>query len=222
MAAGWQGIFVLSLDVANDRVKGDLSSPQAVAFWTSMFWQGRVAALVGEPPCETWSQARHHEVAEAKRPPRPLRSAAAPWGVKHLKDAERHQLEVGSNLMRTQVYFMFLAGLLGIPAVQEHPIEPSRQERASCWRIPELRHLMQQDWAQAVDFDQCQAGACGQKPTRLAVIHAPEVRKEIRRLPNGGWCWHSKEHHRAQLGLTHDNRWRTAPSRSTRQPYARP
>ena len=70
---------------------------------------------------------------------------------------------------------------------------------------------MQQKWTEAIDFDQCQAGAYARKPTRLAAIHLPELRREIRRLPNAGWCTHGKNFHEAQLGHTEQDTWRTAP-----------
>ena len=50
-------IIMLSIDVANDSVRGDLGREDTVAFWVSLFNAGKIAGALGGPPCETWSPA---------------------------------------------------------------------------------------------------------------------------------------------------------------------
>eukprot|EP00972_Heterocapsa_arctica_P012835 1886847-Heterocapsa_arctica.AAC.1 len=54
LAASPVPLWVLSLDVAVDAVRCDLSSPKFVALWVRLAQSGRVVAALGGPPCETW------------------------------------------------------------------------------------------------------------------------------------------------------------------------
>ena len=54
-------------------------------------------------------------------------------------------------------------------------------------------------------------GAMARKPTRLGSVCFPELKRQVRRLPNAGRCCHSQSYHEAQLGLDDQDRWRTAP-----------
>ena len=51
-------VVVLSLDVAIDAVKGDLSRQSTRHFWLALIRQRRVLAVIAGPPCETWSAVR--------------------------------------------------------------------------------------------------------------------------------------------------------------------
>eukprot|EP00974_Lingulodinium_polyedra_P100366 9721360-Lingulodinium_polyedra.AAC.1 len=74
--AGWQTpVWMLSLDVAVDPVRGNLRGFEAVAKWAEAFRAGRAHGLVAGPPRKTWSLAR-----ELPGGPPPLREMAAPWG----------------------------------------------------------------------------------------------------------------------------------------------
>ena len=53
--------YVLSIDIANDSVRGDRTKWTTVTFWITQMKDGRVAALIAGPPCETWSAARTRE-----------------------------------------------------------------------------------------------------------------------------------------------------------------
>eukprot|EP00959_Pyramimonas_sp_CCMP1952_P243449 5088769-Pyramimonas_sp.AAC.1 len=64
---------MLSLDVANDSIYGDLTNEAANSLWQRLVREGRVRGVLGGPPCETWSRARHLPPNECRqRPPRPL------------------------------------------------------------------------------------------------------------------------------------------------------
>ena len=46
-------VVVLSLDVANDAVLGDLTNSRTVAVWLDLLLQGKVVGILAAPPCET-------------------------------------------------------------------------------------------------------------------------------------------------------------------------
>eukprot|EP00959_Pyramimonas_sp_CCMP1952_P200856 4200929-Pyramimonas_sp.AAC.1 len=81
-------IVVLSVDVANRHVHGDLTVESTVRLWILLLRSGRVAAILAGPPCETWSAARHLPIPAnapgGARPPRPLRSKDVLWGFGHV------------------------------------------------------------------------------------------------------------------------------------------
>ena len=51
-------IMTISVDLVNDVAHGDLLNPENVAFWRHAINQDYVSAVLGGPPCETWSAAR--------------------------------------------------------------------------------------------------------------------------------------------------------------------
>ena len=100
-----------------------------------MMHSGRIAAVLGGPPCETWSRARHLPPNQCLgRPPRPLRSPASLWGLRHLRAREAQQVRLGNRLYRTQLEFMHMCAQYEVPGMLEHPIEPEEDFMASSWR----------------------------------------------------------------------------------------
>ena len=108
-------------DIANDAVRGDLANWTAVIFWIDQMKAGRVAALMAGPPCETWSAARTRPLPNVKRQPRPLRSRDLPWGLHYLTMREYDQLDLGNQLLRVTILFLYVAYQVIVPAVMEHP-----------------------------------------------------------------------------------------------------
>eukprot|EP00959_Pyramimonas_sp_CCMP1952_P440639 9225451-Pyramimonas_sp.AAC.1 len=117
--------MVLSVDVANHPVHGDLTVESTVWLWISLLRSGRVAAMIAGPPCETWSAPRHLPIPAnapgGARPPRPLRSKDALWGFGHVNARESAQIALGNDLLRTTVRFLYEAWIYGVPALMEHP-----------------------------------------------------------------------------------------------------
>ena len=109
----------MSLDVVLSDVWGDLLKPSTRAFWKDAIRQGFVVALLGGPPCETWSQARERQVE--KNAPRVLRTAAIPWGKESLSLREMRQLCVGNSLMGFQLQAVVELYCVGGVAFTEHP-----------------------------------------------------------------------------------------------------
>ena len=210
--------FVLSLDVAVDRQRGDLSRPEFVAQWLQLARQGRVLAVMGGPPCETWSVARYrpNTPRQGTALPRTLRSQQRPWGLLDLTERERTQVELGNALLRTQILFLYAAAAVGFAAVMEHPARPTWNPGApSSWLLPELQHLSGLPGVDVVQLDQCTAGAPWRKPTTLLAVNLPSLRLQVAALPGGGRCSPALGHvHQSLVGKAEDGTWRTAPAKT--------
>eukprot|EP00959_Pyramimonas_sp_CCMP1952_P472704 9500494-Pyramimonas_sp.AAC.1 len=46
-------LFILSIDVINDPINGDLTKVESVRLWIRLLKAGYIAAIVCGPPCET-------------------------------------------------------------------------------------------------------------------------------------------------------------------------
>ena len=109
-------VLVLSLDVANDTVLGDLTNNRTVALWLDLLIQGKVVGVLAGPPCETWSAARFLDGG-----PPPVRSLTSLWGEPTLTVKLQMQVSLGNRLLRTSLLFMYVAFFLEVPAIMEHP-----------------------------------------------------------------------------------------------------
>ena len=131
-------IYVLSIDIANDANKGDLTKWTTVNFWILQMREGKVAALLAGPPCETWSAARTRPLQNVKRQPRPLRSRQQPWGLSYLSTREYDQLDLGNQLLRVTILCLYVAYHTRVPAVMEHPATAEDERMgASSWLLEE-------------------------------------------------------------------------------------
>ena len=65
-------LFVISLDVVIDSTWGDISRQDTRDFWLGAINARLVVAIIGGPPCETWSQATERSIAEHAFAPRVL------------------------------------------------------------------------------------------------------------------------------------------------------
>ena len=141
-------LVMLSLDTAIDENLGDLSVRSTT--WTHLerlLIEGRVAASLAGPPCNTFSEARHYAPTAAdmarwpkKRWPRPLRSAARPWGLEHRGLRGLQHLRLGSQFALQTIWVMARLAVTGGLMLVEHPGEPSDPGRPLCgaphWWLP--------------------------------------------------------------------------------------
>ena len=233
-------LICLSIDVALDRDRCDLTVAQVIDLWIKAILAGRVVAVVAGPPCGTWSVSRHMLLPDGSGP-RPLRSPQLPWGIDGLSTRERADLELASALLRSTIHLLYAAVTAGITFVMEHPAEPVwKPECASSWRLPELAHAFTCLGVDRVLIHQCSLGAPSMKPTELAIANAPSLVSQaasyrcprrghnhsslMRRLPDGtfataaakeyppGMCaWLAAGiHHAAAVAL--NTRWRCESS----------
>ena len=172
-------VRVISLDTAVHSTIGDLSAGKET--WGNieeLARAGRLAGALAGPPCETFTEARHHlppdlPPEERKFWPRPLRSAKAPWGLDGLTYKEMLQLRTGTRFA-LQVAWLFVAMLCyGGHMMIEHPGPPRDGEKVSIFRTPiyalllrlpecALRIIRQQFW-----------GAAAVKPTGILALRLP-------------------------------------------------
>ncbi len=205
--------WVMSVDVANSEVMGDLSDSLIVGKWHDMVVAGRVIATLSGPPCDTWSAARWWPLPGARRrPPRPVRRRDLPWGVRNLNARERAQVHSGNVLLRTSLYFAHLAACTNMTMVQEHPAQPDwLPGAASCWLLARVRSLLTLPAVTLHTIDQCMYGAPARKPTSLLRINMPSVATALAAHPSRGRCTHGPAAHQTALGLHPDCTYRTSP-----------
>ena len=208
-------IVVLSVDIVNDPVMGDLTRKDTLSLWIRMFRDRRAIGVIAGPPCETWTVARYMPVEGMRNPPPPLRSLDQVWGFKNLSRKHRAQVDIGNELLRATLILVVEAYASGAFAIVEHPGEPTWvPEAPSIWRSSFVRHLRDHLGADLLDFDQCSAGADSRKPTCLMSVNLPHLRTAFRALPGRGFCTHGRQPHKSTLkGLAADGTWRTAPAK---------
>eukprot|EP00973_Karenia_brevis_P047482 6592707-Karenia_brevis.AAC.1 len=85
-----------------------------------MVLDGCVLAVLGGPPCETWSAARGHDLGGGRKGPRALRSPEALWGLPSLRGRERAQIALANGLLHAQFQLMYAAWSVHTPALMEH------------------------------------------------------------------------------------------------------
>ena len=182
--------MVLSTDIIHGTL-GDLLNAEVTGFWLSYMRSGKVLAILGGPPCESWSTARSRSICTPHGAnttgPRPLRSKQQPWGINGLSPAERQQVNAANGLLRTMVQMMYLACSEGISAVMEHPATPWwNPSAASSWLLPELVRLRAHHSVQMLYVDQCCFGQVFKKPTHFMCINVPELEQLLHFAAEGG------------------------------------
>jgi len=208
-------VVVLSIDIVNDPIMGDLTRQDTLALWVRLYREGLALGLIAGPPCETWTVARFMAVVGMSNPPPPLRSLDEIWGLKNLSRKHRQQVMIGNELLRATLVLCAEAHTSGAFAIVEHPDEPTWvPEAPSIWRSTFVQHFKQHLGADLVNFDQCATGADSKKPTCLMSINMPFLRTVFRSLPGQGFCGHGRKGHKATLkGLAEDGTWKTAPAK---------
>ena len=164
---------VVSVDVAIDPHRCDLSQSHQQKIWYDLIKGGFVAGLYGGPPCESWSIARWEPAPETmRRSPRPLRCDPELWGLGNLSKREGQQVSIGNTLMLFCLKALLLQALTGGFAWLEHPANPhkrgTRHSKApSIWMTQVVRWLHEARLVVFLDVLQGYFGADSPKPTTL-------------------------------------------------------
>ena len=208
-----RAVWVLSLDVCNDEVWGDMSRPATIREWVRRIHEGQVVGVAGGPPCESWSAARFWDIrsgdGSVRRGPRPLRLRDQPWGLPCLTEAERRQVNTGNALLRAMVTMLYACAARGIPGVMEHPAPAHWQPRAaSVFRTAEILRLRQHPHVELLTVDQCMFGQSARKPTCFLTVFMPALKTRLQDMENGGRCTHAHGHQTA-LGLDEHGQFKT-------------
>ena len=151
---------MISLDVVIDSTWGDITCPNTRAFWIEAIRKRFVVALLGGPPCETWSKAREHGIEEKRVAPRVLRLPALPWGLHSLSLRELRQLSAGNDLMGFMLEGIVKLFCTGGVAAMEHPAPPESQESVTIWCTPILQLLLRLPGCQLIQLSPTRFMGC--------------------------------------------------------------
>eukprot|EP00438_Fugacium_kawagutii_P022544 Skav206054 [mRNA] locus=scaffold587:310380:319699:- [translate_table: standard] len=199
VAAGVQ-VLTLSVDICMQRhaAAADLAKHSSSSWWLERVRSGQVVAAGGGPPCETFTAARYAEDG-----PRPVRSAAYPYGLPNLTAKEWKQVKVGTALVHFLLELLLELAWRGGCGWCEHPQWPvwlAKRCPASIWALKAVRLLKQFNCTNFVSFDQCVVGAVGLKPTTLLLVRLPAVRDRLLSRGCSGRCNHGPGAHPRLLG----------------------
>ena len=175
-------VMMLSIDTAIDINLGNLDDGATFDAIFSLALHGCVALGLSGPPCETWSAARHLELPDQRRGPRPLRSCSNLWGVPFRTMRELLQVWTGNRLMLNALLLECCIAIFGGISMMEHPEEPRNGDFASIWRTG-LHHNLFPGTLQmaAHHLQQWKFGAVAVKPTRIRVLGMPQCYAGFRR-----------------------------------------
>ncbi len=179
-------VHMISLDTAVDFQLGDLSS--ASQTWQTVMQlarQGRVAAAIAGPPCETYSEARFHvpeDIPEHEKSkwPRPLRSYDQPWGVEGLRYKEMKQLQIGTRFGLQMLWLFTILLCQGGSMIIEHPAPTRKPGRAALFTMPLVEALLSLPEVVLYIIRQSDYGAKAIKPTGLLTLRVRSFWKSMR------------------------------------------
>eukprot|EP00435_Cladocopium_sp_Y103_P032440 s283_g8.t1 len=165
-------VLILSVDTAIDDSL-NVHSPRVWTFLMRIAREGRIAALLLGPPCETWSGARFVELYDLfgvrLRGPRPLRMADCLWGLSDLTCSELCQVSVGNGLLLKGLWLSCAVALRRGAVVLEHPALPQEDFKPSIWKLALILMLLRRPGHlfNKITIGQWQYGAVSTKPTTL-------------------------------------------------------
>ena len=115
---------------------------------------GMVDAVIGGPPCSTFSRARHRPGG-----PRPVRLRGRwIWGLPGLADWEKRRVEEANVLIFNLMTLAEACHRCGGSFLFEHPQDPGREPYASLWSTNEMQQLEARTGAVRTLIDQCMLG----------------------------------------------------------------
>ena len=187
---GSNGTVVLELDVERSQAQ-NLYNDALWSLLTRAAREGRIAAVIGGPPCRTMSVLRHRPGG-----PRPVRSPQHPFGLPTLNSDERKLVDHDTGLFARMLWLHALATAgrrvnPSIPRVSslvafllEQPQEVARYmapenplvgEVPSWWSNPMWLSYADEAGLFEVDFNQGPLGHVSDKPTTVGT-NLPDLR----------------------------------------------
>ena len=175
-------VEVITIDVIYDARLCDMRDPSARKLWQRYVAGGYFFAVIGAPPCETYSAARFQEVAPGEHGPPPVRSLEEPWGKAVNAVKYQRQVLVANDLMQSWLLILLAAYRVGTMVVMEHPAASvHRQEAPSIWKTVELMMIAQLPRAAKHLVVQGLYGAVSAKPTTFLVCHLEKFASVLRK-----------------------------------------
>ena len=177
-------LHVISLDVVVSERHGNIMDPDVRRYWIHAARQQWVHCFIAGPPCETWSQAREHEVHDdddgsVKMGPRVLRTSELPWGLASLTIRELKQVIFGDVLLGFVAVMISVLFATGGSGLVEHPATPKHTHSASIWKTPLFRIFAELDGFELLWVAQGLYGAPSSKPTNLLALRLPTLRQRL-------------------------------------------
>ena len=203
------GAVVLELDVERSQAQNLYND----ALWSLLIRaarEGRIAAVIGGPPCRTMSVLRHRPGG-----PRPVRSPQHPFGLPTLNSDERNLVDHDTGLFARMLWLHALAtaGRRVNPSIPrmsslvafllEQPQEVARYmapenplvgEVPSWWSNPMWLSYADEAGLFEVDFNQGPVGHVSDKPTTMRT-NLPDLRdlQGLKGETKGPWKGDSKQ-----------------------------
>ena len=166
------GVFVLSVDINKGA---DLLGQELFQYLCQLCHSGKVWAVIGGPPCGTYSVCR--EMGKWDHGPRRIRAREGPerYGKEGLTAAERQQLWEANLLYMRFLYLYRLASVAtegNVLCVLEGPQDPSTyrndcSDAASFFASTEVSRLKESEAMMVADFQQSGLGHEACKPTSV-------------------------------------------------------
>ena len=189
----------------------DLLQHDTQQLWLKIAREGLVEGLLAGPPCETWTVAREADGMAPEHGPRPLRTAAEPWGLVDLTQREFLQIDVGNQLMIFAIRICLIQAIQGKFSLLEHPDDPELHDRSkhaspSIWRTAVLAWLRQLGLFVELRLEQGFYSQVSRKPTRFLISGVvQDMAQQI-----GLQCRTSKRPTASTIGKTNGGSFKTA------------
>ena len=205
-------VVMVTVDVVYEADLCDLRKETSKCLWLKAIRDGRFIAIIGAPPCETWSAARLRAILFGDGGPPPLHSVEQPWGLETNTWRQQKQILVANDLLQIWLRMMVAATITATAFIMEHPA-PSRyiEDAPSVWKLAETywlslipsakRHLVYQGFF----------GAKSAKPTVFFVSHLDHFEETLGR-------WKDPMVNPAKwiqlVGKDQDGAWQTAQAKA--------
>ena len=136
--------------------------------------------VVCGPPCKTWSAARFRALVEQalnrRRPPRPVRSTASPFGIQGLTAKEYEQGEIGNTLLFVALECFLESLLAGGLALIEH-LADAGPDKPSIFKLGVVARLLNARACRKYTFLQGRLGQIMPKPTTCLTCRLPAIQR---------------------------------------------
>ncbi len=156
--------FFTTVDLATDP-DWDVADPRTFHRLSEAIEEGLVDAVLGGPPCATWSRARFLPTPG----PRPVRTRGEhAWGMPGLSAAEQERVDESDVLTINCLAMMegcSSRGGCGGCHLLGHPEDPGVDPLPSMWDTEEVIEWERRTSSVRVSFDQCMYGGPTKKPT---------------------------------------------------------
>ena len=205
-------VEVITIDIVYDAKLCDMRDPKSRQIWLDYVARGLFLAVLGAPPCETYSAARHRAITAMDGGPPPLRTFQYPWGLETNTLRQQKQIMMANELMQSWLLFVVTAASNGTAVLMEHPAPSIKiPEAVSIWRTAELRMIGQFPGARQHMVVQGLYGAVSCKPTTFLAIHIPQFQKILKRWKDPDTD--AKQWIRLE-GRNSDGSWKTAQGKA--------